>query len=367
MNINRDNYETFFLLYIDNELSVEERNAVTIFVHENPDLQQEFEVLAQSILQPEPVAYLNKSKLLKKESKTVEIEENLLLYIDKELDKNKTNQLEFLLKTDKIIAAELAILKQTKLTPDKDIVFINKQSLYRKEETRVIPFGWWKLAAAAIFAGFGIWGTVTYFNSAAKPVAIEIAVNKKQNSPAIINLTTPTIATFKNNSLLPSPSAQRSIVKVNFIKKPVKKVLNKEDKQLNKIKKQVAEIQENTIAQLKKIDATPSNHLPKPYFDNSLKSKDEQIAVVDVKPQQTQINKSENHQKEGKKNIFTTASFSDNDTDKKEDHFKFSDEEPKKSKLTSFIREAKRKLERITNIQSGDANLKVANLSFATH
>jgi len=365
MNINRDTYETFFLLYIDNELSVEDKNAVTIFVQKNPDLQQEFEVLEQSILQPEPVAYLNKSKLLKKESKTVEIEENLLLYIDKELDKNKTNQLEFLLKTDKTMAAELAILKQTKLTPDRDIVFINKESLYRKEETRVIPFSWWKLFAAAIFMGFGIWGTVTYFNRSTIFVPVEIAANKKQNSPAIINLTTPTIATFKNNSLLPSSSAQQPIAKVDIIKNHVKIALNQAEKKVDKLKTQVAEARENTMAKLKKIDVIPSSDLPKPYFDNSLKSNGQQITIIDVKRLKTQIYKSENDQKEGNKNKFTTTSFTDNNSDKNEDHFTFSDEEPKKAKFTSFIREAKRKLERNTNIQTGDANLKVANLAFA--
>ena len=41
MNINRDNYEEFFLLYADNELSVQEKNAVEDFVRQHPDLEEE--------------------------------------------------------------------------------------------------------------------------------------------------------------------------------------------------------------------------------------------------------------------------------------------------------------------------------------
>ena len=48
-NINRHNYETFFLLYIDNELSVTEKKTVDEFVDANPDLQEELIMLQQSI------------------------------------------------------------------------------------------------------------------------------------------------------------------------------------------------------------------------------------------------------------------------------------------------------------------------------
>ena len=42
MDINRDNYEEYFLLYADDELSKAERRMVEIFVKENPDLKEEF-------------------------------------------------------------------------------------------------------------------------------------------------------------------------------------------------------------------------------------------------------------------------------------------------------------------------------------
>lgn len=47
MNINRNNYEEFFILYIDNELNDQQREAVDIFIEANPDLKEELLLLKE--------------------------------------------------------------------------------------------------------------------------------------------------------------------------------------------------------------------------------------------------------------------------------------------------------------------------------
>ena len=53
MNITRHNCEEFFILYLDNELSSDDRTRVESFVNENPDLKNEFELLLQSRMTPD--------------------------------------------------------------------------------------------------------------------------------------------------------------------------------------------------------------------------------------------------------------------------------------------------------------------------
>ena len=63
MNINRHNYESFFLLYIDNELCASDRNAVELFVLDNADLKSELYMLQQSIVQPDLITFKAKNNV----------------------------------------------------------------------------------------------------------------------------------------------------------------------------------------------------------------------------------------------------------------------------------------------------------------
>src|SRR5450755_946214 len=69
MDINRNNYETFFLIYLDRELSHADMHAVEKFLNENTDLQKEFSLLQQTILVPEELVFEHRELLLHKEEK----------------------------------------------------------------------------------------------------------------------------------------------------------------------------------------------------------------------------------------------------------------------------------------------------------
>src|SRR5580704_5749498 len=69
MDINRNNYETSFLLYLDRELGPAEMLKVEKFLIENPDLQKEFVLLQQTIFLPEQIEFDQKELLFHKEEK----------------------------------------------------------------------------------------------------------------------------------------------------------------------------------------------------------------------------------------------------------------------------------------------------------
>ena len=53
MNIDRDNYEEYFLLYADNELTDSEKAEVLMFVKHNKDLEEEFRMIHHTISKPD--------------------------------------------------------------------------------------------------------------------------------------------------------------------------------------------------------------------------------------------------------------------------------------------------------------------------
>ena len=86
MTINRNNYEQYFLLWVDGELSPEEMIAVERFIEEHPDLAEELSLLQDTKLVPEEqVVFKGKEQLLKQSTNEISLnnyETWFLLFID---------------------------------------------------------------------------------------------------------------------------------------------------------------------------------------------------------------------------------------------------------------------------------------------
>lgn len=162
--INRNNYESYFLLYVDRELSSEENEAVERFVAENPDIAEELTLLQNTLLQPEEtLVFKGKEVLLKKEGQDISLnnyEEWFLLYTDNELSDEHKTQVELFVLQHPTLQREFEWLQQTRL-PEEKLVFSNKEILYKKETSGKSPvfyMRWMRYAAAA--AVIGIMATV---------------------------------------------------------------------------------------------------------------------------------------------------------------------------------------------------------------
>jgi anti-sigma factor RsiW len=112
--LTRDNYEEAFLLYVDNELTPEQRNAVEAFVLLHPDLKEELDLLCGTKLSDRTPFFENKESLLADSMKVNTVDESLLLYIDNELPAWEKEAVEAQLQKDAAFAAQHALLLKTK-------------------------------------------------------------------------------------------------------------------------------------------------------------------------------------------------------------------------------------------------------------
>lgn len=150
--IHIDNYEEYFLLYVDQELTAQERKDVEAFLLAHPELKPELDMYLETRLTPETVSFLGKEELFRNtdEIHAGNIEELHIQWIDGELSDLRAAEVEAFTKANPEAMQNLAWLKQAKL-PEETIVFPDKASLYRHEEKPAVIFHmrWIRVAVAA--------------------------------------------------------------------------------------------------------------------------------------------------------------------------------------------------------------------------
>jgi len=213
MNINRHNYEEFFLLYVDNELSAGQRKIVEAFVAVNPDLQEEFNLIQQSIFTADEKldAKFITSLLKPVEEESSISEEQLLLYIDNELRADEQKAVEQAIVESPLLQKEVQWLKRSTFEADKSIVFPDKSLLYKEAQpARVFYMGtsarrWAAAAAVIVLLGTAMWLMIDKSADNGKPLA--------QN---------PSVQTEKKNT--DDPNSVKGIIKKTLEQEPAEEV-----------------------------------------------------------------------------------------------------------------------------------------------
>lgn len=214
ININRHNYEEFFLLYVDRELSASERMAVEQFIQENPDLSAELDALLQTALvMDEAIVMPDKTDLYRSTSTGIGLHnhtEQFLLYVDNELNAEGNKSVETFILQHPELQESFTQLKQTRL-PKEAIVFPYKESLYRTSENEkrpVVYMRWWRMAAAAAVIGLAFFIWTISGNESVLNTDQSLASNNQQS--------TPSIAEEKNNGITDIENIESSIAKTNI-------------------------------------------------------------------------------------------------------------------------------------------------------
>jgi anti-sigma factor RsiW len=197
--INRNNYEEFFLLYVDDELDAVSKLAVEDFIQQNTDLAIELEMLIQAKSLPEEIVFSDKESLLRTEGININEtnhEEYFLLYVDNELSTSKREEVEKYVLQHPHLQDEFTLIKQTVLAPET-VSYGNKAALYRKEKRRAIYMQPWRLAAAAIFIGVCVTGLLMMQKNTP---SVTVAVNTKPLVKSQPVAKTPFVDTVEPNS-----------------------------------------------------------------------------------------------------------------------------------------------------------------------
>ncbi len=203
MNINQNNYESFFLLYVDGELSAAEKLSVEAFIEQNPNLGAELQTLKEMILLTDESQIVDKTALYRSEDLDENMQEAMLLHIDDELPEAARETLVKKINEELPLQASWEILQKTKLDTKDIVVFPNKKTLYRKEKTGTVVyarFTRWAVAAALIAAGF--FAGVAIMNNRGNQQK-DIATVTDQNKPGSI---VPKV--IEKNEQLPEDSKQ---------------------------------------------------------------------------------------------------------------------------------------------------------------
>ena len=176
MEITQHNYEHYFLMYIDNELSGEEMAAVNDFIMQYPNYANKLEALQQLKISPDTLIYENKFSLYK----LSEQDEQSLTYLDNEMTSEEKASFENKLSANTSLQSTVKQWQATFITPPTTIEIAPnfKNSLYKKS-AQIKP----------------LWATVTFkrWASVAAILVVVIGYNlfnaeNKQEKPSFTNI-----------------------------------------------------------------------------------------------------------------------------------------------------------------------------------
>ncbi|MEJ8841109.1 hypothetical protein WG954_01865 [Lacibacter sp. H375] len=352
MNINRHNYEEFFLLYVDNELTAGQRKIVEAFVATNPDLQEEFDLIRQSVFTDDvklDTSFIN--SLLKPVDEESNInEEQLLLYVDDELRADEKAQVEKELVANTTLQKELQWLRRSQLTADTSIVFPDKSLLYKQAEpARVFSLSitarrWSAAAAVVVLLGSAMWLMLD-----------KTKTTDKQESIAVVDQQQPV---KKNTEETSRPSSVKDLVKETL------------DEQTSEFNQSTASTEStektktsttgnvsapavNTTEQTETTITTPVVEQPIDIVKTDVPEKifEEKNDAPSNIPQTSTVQPIANN--------ISYAAYNNDVADNDEDAL-LNEERQRRSGIAGLIKKAKRTLERKTGIQSSSSEVRFA-------
>jgi len=157
IDINRNNYEEYFLDFLDGKLSPSDENLLMLFLNENPDLKSETELFETYEVFTENVYLENKSGLKKSgilsNVTSNNFDELCIARIEGDLKKRETVEFDKFITENEKREKEYNLYRLTKIQADNFVVFQNKENLKKREKKAFVlksNYQWISIAASII-------------------------------------------------------------------------------------------------------------------------------------------------------------------------------------------------------------------------
>ncbi|MBN2634619.1 MAG: hypothetical protein JXR61_00010 [Prolixibacteraceae bacterium] len=181
MKINRNNYETYFLDYLEGNLDEKLVDDFLEFLQKNPDLKKELALFQSVSLEPEEIQFDKKEQLYKNKFDLENHFNNAsIALMEGDLSSDEKTAFENYLNAHPNKKKEFLIFQRTKLHPDLSISFNKKSNLYHRSTGKTILM--WSYRVAAVFVLAFIFYVLADQYSAQKMEESKMAVIEKEKS-----------------------------------------------------------------------------------------------------------------------------------------------------------------------------------------
>lgn len=156
MKITRDNYESFFIDYMEGNLQENLIDQFLDFLNQNPDLKEELHLFEEVRLPKEQLVFQEKNLLYKNAAdETRRLENTAVAYLEGDLNADENKAFETYIAAHPELKKEYDLFTKTRLVADSGIKYQHKQKLYKKSGT-VIVLNWVARAAAVVILLWGV-------------------------------------------------------------------------------------------------------------------------------------------------------------------------------------------------------------------
>lgn len=177
--INRTNYEAYFIDYLEGNLAEGMIDSFIAFLKTNPDLKQELELYEPISLEPEKVSFNKKSELYKSKFDNNEAFDNAAIaLLEGALNEPEKQEFDTYLASHPEKEKEATAFQNTKLKANESIVFADKKKLYKKAPGKTILL-WTSRVAAVLILGFVVFNLVNRNNAVQENLSQQIAEVEK--------------------------------------------------------------------------------------------------------------------------------------------------------------------------------------------